>query len=98
MSPVGAGTVLICRKRYAARYRRAYLFEAYPGGESWAQAVARVQRFLVDLPLRWDGTRVLVIGHVATRWGLECALGSGRLEELVDQEFVWQEGWEYRLG
>ena len=34
----------------------------YPGGESWREAVARVGRFLDDLPLRWDGQRVLVIG------------------------------------
>jgi broad specificity phosphatase PhoE len=37
--------------------------EPWPGGESWAEAVARVERALDDLP---DG-RVVVIGHVATR-------------------------------
>jgi 2,3-bisphosphoglycerate-dependent phosphoglycerate mutase len=48
--------------------RREHVDRPYPGGESWRQAVARVGRFLSDLPLRWDGQRVLVIGHVATRW------------------------------
>ena len=37
----------------------------------WRQAITRVGRFLADLSLRWDGQRVLVVGHVATRWGLE---------------------------
>ncbi|MDQ3484258.1 MAG: histidine phosphatase family protein [Actinomycetota bacterium] len=43
----------------------------YPGGESWSQAVQRVERFLDDLPLRWNGGRVLLVGHVATRWALD---------------------------
>ena len=78
--------------------RRAFLDRPYPGGESWRQAVTRVGRFLDDLPLRWDGARVVVIGHVATRWGFDIALGGRTLDELVDEDFAWQEGWEYRLG
>jgi 2,3-bisphosphoglycerate-dependent phosphoglycerate mutase len=69
----------------------------YPGGESWRQAVSRVGRFLDDLPLRWQGTRVLVIGHVATRWAFEHYLNGLPLEELVAADFAWQEGWTYRL-
>ena len=57
----------------------------------------RVGGFLDDLPTRWDGTRVLVIGHVATRWGLEHALLGTPLEELATADFQWQEGWEYVL-
>jgi hypothetical protein len=41
-----------------------HLDEPYPRGESWRQAVVRVGRFLGDLPVRWSGQRVLVIGHV----------------------------------
>jgi 2,3-bisphosphoglycerate-dependent phosphoglycerate mutase len=75
-----------------------YLDRPYPGGESWRQAVARVGRFIGDLPLRWSGRRVLVIGHVATRWGLDHVIGGVPLEDLVAADFAWQEGWEYRLG
>lgn len=60
--------------------------------------MARVGRFLDDLNLRWDGQRILVIGHVATRWGLDHFLGGARLEDLAAQDFAWREGWEYRLG
>ena len=78
--------------------RREHLDTPYPGGESWRQAVARVGRFLDDLTLRWDDQRVLVVGHVATRWGLEHFLDGRSLEELVEAEFgCSQEGWEYRL-
>jgi 2,3-bisphosphoglycerate-dependent phosphoglycerate mutase len=77
--------------------RAAYIDRPYPGGESWRQAVHRVGRFLGDLPLRWSGRRVLVIGHVATRWAFEHLIDGEPLEELVAAEFAWREGWEYRL-
>ena len=41
--------------------KSAYLEQRYPGGESWREAVYRAGRFLDDLWLRWDNTRVLVI-------------------------------------
>jgi 2,3-bisphosphoglycerate-dependent phosphoglycerate mutase len=75
-----------------------HLDRPYPGGESWQQAGARIGRFLADLPLRWSGQRILVIGHVATRWGLDHILGGVPLEDLVQQQFAWQEGWEYRVS
>jgi len=78
-------------------HRRDHLDVPYPGGESWRQAVARVGRFLADLPLRWDGRRVLVIGHVATRWGLDHLIAARPLEDLMAEDFGWQRGWEYRL-
>ena len=69
----------------------------FPGGESWRQAVRRVGGFLTDLPSRWSGRRVLVIGHVATRWALDHYLGHVSLEALAEAEFDWREGWEYRI-
>lgn len=78
--------------------RRAdYLDLPYPGGESWRQAVARVARVLDDLPTRWDGQRVLIVGHVATRWALEHHLRDVPLEQLAVEDFAWQPGWTYRL-
>ena len=65
----------------------------WPGGESWRQAVARVAGALDDLP----GGRVLVIGHIATRWALEHRCLGRSLEELAAEEFEWQPGWEYVL-
>jgi 2,3-bisphosphoglycerate-dependent phosphoglycerate mutase len=78
--------------------RLEYLDRPYPGGESWRQAVERVGSFLRDLPSRWDGQRVLVVGHVATRWGLDHRVGGVPLEDLAVRDFAWQPGWEYRLG
>lgn len=78
--------------------RVGHLDEPYPGGESWRQAVARVGGFLQDLPSRWTGQRVLVIGHQATRWALEHLLNDVPLEDLIGRETCWQPGWEYVLN
>jgi broad specificity phosphatase PhoE len=78
--------------------RRSRLDERWPGGESWREAVARVHGFLIELPTAHDGERVLVIGHVATRWALDHSVKGIPLEELVEAPFEWQEGWEYVIG
>jgi broad specificity phosphatase PhoE len=67
--------------------------EPWPGGESWRGAVARVSSFLDEL----SGARVLLIGHVATRWALDHRVNGRSLEELAAEEFDWQPGWEYEL-
>lgn len=77
--------------------RSAFLHTPYPGGESWEQATERVRWFLDDLRRRWDGARVLVVGHVATRLGLEHWLRGTPLSALLTADFDWQAGWEYRL-
>lgn len=71
--------------------------EPFPEGESWRQAAGRVGDFLDELGRDRDGERILLIGHVATRWGLDHFLNGTPLEELVDVPFAWQEGWEYEL-
>jgi broad specificity phosphatase PhoE len=85
------------RNGLPATDRAPHLDVPYPGGESWRAAVARVGRFLDDLPTRWDGRRVLVIGHAATRFGLDHHVHGEPLEELLAADFAWREGWEYLL-
>jgi 2,3-bisphosphoglycerate-dependent phosphoglycerate mutase len=69
----------------------------FPGGESYRDTVARLTRFLDDLFLRWDGRRVLVIGHAATRWAIQHLVCGDQLEEVVGAPFEWQAGWEYTV-
>jgi broad specificity phosphatase PhoE len=81
------------------RDRGAHLDVPYPRGESWRQATDRVEWFLRDLAARSSaGDRVLVVGHVATRWGLDRHLRAIPLEQAVTEHFDWQPGWEYRLS
>jgi broad specificity phosphatase PhoE len=78
------------------RNRGRYIDEPYPGGESWRQAVHRVGGVLRDLPTRWDGQRILVIGHVATRLAFDHLINGDTLEDLIHADFAWREGWDYR--
>ena len=41
------------------------------------------------------GARVLVVGHTATRWGLDRFLLGAPLEKLLGAPFEWKPGWEY---
>ncbi len=79
------------------RARLRHLHVPHPGGESYEQAVERTACFLDELRRERDGERVLVIGHMATRWALEVTVHGRMLEELVAERFEWQPGWEYRL-
>ena len=73
--------------------------ERFPGGESWAEAVERVQGALVDLEHRWAGAArpVLVVGHMATYWALRQRYDAMPLAEL-GRGFVWQEGWSFEVA
>jgi broad specificity phosphatase PhoE len=76
-----------------------YLDRPYPDGESHRQAVRRVAGFLADLPTRWAGRRVMLIGHVATQQALEHVINGLPVQELIAADFQWRaEGWQYRLA
>jgi len=77
--------------------RRRRVEQPYPGGESYRQVVARVEGFLAELSPAFEGARILVIGHTATRWALDHLLTGADLAEVVSAPFVWREGWSYRL-
>ena len=69
----------------------------WPEGESWRKAVERVDGCLDELRSTYDGRRIVVIGHVATRWALDIRVHGARLESLVAEQFDWREGWEYAI-
>jgi broad specificity phosphatase PhoE len=77
--------------------RATYLDQPYPRGETWREAVARVERAVDDIAAFPRAHRVLVVGHVATRWGIECRCNGASVDALVAADFAWREGWEYRL-
>ena len=79
------------------RERRSRIDVPFPGGESWRDAVYRVTGLLREIADACAGQRVLLIGHVATRWALDHHVRGVPLEALVDSPFDWQEGWEYVL-
>jgi 2,3-bisphosphoglycerate-dependent phosphoglycerate mutase len=75
--------------------RQLRIDDPFPKGESWRQAVERVETFLDELTGTHDHERILLIGHVATRWALDHYVRDISLEDLASTPFAWQEGWEY---
>jgi 2,3-bisphosphoglycerate-dependent phosphoglycerate mutase len=71
--------------------------ERYPDGETWREAIERVQGFLDELARTGDGERVLVIGHMSAWYALESLAKGAPIEEVFGVPMEWQEGWEYRL-
>jgi broad specificity phosphatase PhoE len=78
--------------------RRQRIDVAWPGGESYRDAVARMAAFLADLRRDRAGQRVLVIGHSAQRWALQHLVDGTPLADLVDAPFGWREGWEFTVA
>jgi alpha-ribazole phosphatase/probable phosphoglycerate mutase len=75
-----------------------HLDEPWPDGESYRGVVDRTARLLGDLVARWDGARILLVGHSANKIALDHLLLGKDLSELVSAGMVWQPGWEYVVG
>jgi 2,3-bisphosphoglycerate-dependent phosphoglycerate mutase len=70
----------------------------YPDGESWRQAIDRIGLWLVEARTAYDGQRVLVIGHTATKWAFDEIVTGVPLAHSLVAPFDWQPGWEYRIS
>ena len=69
----------------------------FPKGESYAEAVKRVQEFFIELKKRYPEGNILVVGHRATQYGLETLINGKTIEECLSTPFKWQPFWEYNL-
>lgn len=73
--------------------------EPFPNGESLLMVMQRIGTFLRDVLHEYDSKTIGVIGHRATRYGLEYWCGDGSLEEIVSTQWEWREIpiWRYEL-
>jgi broad specificity phosphatase PhoE len=72
-----------------------HINDPFPDGECYQDVVRHVGDFLDRLLTRWDGKRVVIIGHSATRWALEVLLNNKTLPEIISAPYTWQPGWRY---
>ncbi len=77
----------------------AHLIEPFPNGESVAAALARVGRFLDDALRIYRGKTIVVIGHSATKYGIEYRVRSGTLADIVRAPWEWRDVpiWRYEI-
>ena len=73
--------------------------EPFPNGESLLMVVQRVGAFLHDIWSEYNGKTLVIIGHRATRYGLEYWCGNVSLEEIVHTPWPWLDIpiWRYEL-
>jgi broad specificity phosphatase PhoE len=73
--------------------------EPFLHGESLLMVVQRIGAFLRDVLHGYDGKTIVVIGHRATRYGLEYWCGNTSLEEIINSPWEWREIpiWRYEL-
>ncbi len=91
------GQYTLASKDEIAALRTTHITEPFTDGESYTQVMERMGSFIADLKARWDGKRVLIIGHRGTHYGLEHFVNNKSLEACLSEKFTWQPGWEYRL-
>ena len=77
-----------------------HITEPFPHGESLLMVVQRVGAFLRNVLQQYDGKTIVVIGHRATRYGIEYWCGDASLEEIVRTPWEWREVpiWRYELN
>ena len=68
----------------------------FPNGESLEQAMERMKSFLADLSNNYEGKTLVVIGHAATRFGLEHHINGISLKELLSGKLSFYS--KYILG
>jgi len=77
-----------------------HLAEPFPGGESLTAAVERVGDVLRDALRSWGGKTLVIIGHRATRYGLEYWCSGTSLERIVGSPWERREIpiWRYEAA
>ncbi len=71
----------------------------FPNGQSVLLVVQGVGAFLRDALREYDGKKIVVIGHRATRYGLAYWQSNASLEEIVQTPWEWRDIpiWRYEL-
>jgi len=69
----------------------------FPNGESLQMVIERVGAFLHDVRAKYDGKTVVIIGHRATRYGLEYWCRRIDLETIVNTPWLEVPIWRYEI-
>jgi len=77
--------------------KKEHIKDPFPNGESYEQAIKRVQEFYKELKEKYPKKTILVVGHRATQYGLDTLIKGKTLKECLNTPFKWQLYWEYEL-
>lgn len=71
--------------------------DPFQNGESYEDCAKRMKEFLQDLLKKYEGKKIMIIGHRATQYGLEYWINGVPLKKVVTDLWKWQPGWKYEL-
>jgi len=78
-----------------------YIYERFPGGESYEDVKKRITDFINFLKENYDGKEVAIVAHKAPQLALEVLLKHKNWDEAFDEDWrkrkAWQPGWEYTI-
>ena len=89
--------VIFCSDLQRAVEKPKRIDTPFPGGESYTQTTARMKNFIDEVKTKYDGKRIMIIGHRATQFGLENVINGVPLLKLTSTHFKWQPGWKYEV-
>ncbi|HEX4208196.1 MAG TPA: histidine phosphatase family protein [Ktedonobacteraceae bacterium] len=93
------GDLTQCPAAQMEEERAQRITEPFPNGESLLMVAQRVGAFLRDVMREYDGKTIVVIGHGATKYGIEYWCGDTSLEQIVHAPWEWRDIpiWRYEL-
>jgi broad specificity phosphatase PhoE len=97
LNEIDYGALTRSSKDVIEQNKHRYVDEAYPGGESYTQAIRRVCDFIDSVLRTAEAGSYLVIGHRATQYGFEHAVNGVPILAAVTAPWRWQPGWTYLL-
>src|SRR3989344_8631756 len=69
--------------------------EPFPKGESYEQTSERMKNSLQYLLKKYNGKRVMIVGHRATQYRLDFWIRHIPYSQSIITPWKWQPGWEY---
>lgn len=79
----------------AERIKR--IAEPFPGGESYEQAVGRMESLIDTIKTDFQDQTIMIVGHRATHFALDHLVDGKSLEDCINANWQWQPGWQYEL-
>lgn len=78
-----------------------YIYERFPGGESYEDVKKRMVNFINFLKDNYNGKQVAIVAHKAPQLALEVLLKHKSWDEAFNEDWrkrkAWQSGWEYTV-
>jgi broad specificity phosphatase PhoE len=74
-----------------------WIKKSFPNEENYEQAITRIHDFCREVKTAYTKNVILVVGHRATKFGLDTFFNGKTLGYCLATPYKWQPYWEYDL-